>query len=742
MVVKRDFDKILVNLLRNSADIVNIALVDAEGMPISFVAKSKRYQIKPATLGSKAKILLFLAKSFATSNEIQLPIIQSFFFKNHSLIIINLKVVSFFILLDLKGWPPEGKLFYQNIVKVKELLIQLEETQDDALKSILEGEKKQKVKIADVSDNYIKSIAKNLNSLDQIQLSPISIDKNALKLVKNDVNSLSQYLTQNFSSQKITKAISTDENGTEMFKTQGAGFEFSAGIQSLMKNSFKELDTFDLGEPIWILNVFEKSELLIMNKYGSFSSGEIFNGILLENRVGNLKEVMNLLYKTASEINSVQNDLYLGSLLDNLEFLGLSASNLNIKAEKDLIKGNKEDAMSLLERAANKLQSSGSNSEAGSYYSRIGDILAKDGKLDKAESLYQEAASLHLKENNYEAAGEEFFKIGKAAVANGEISLVFENYDKALSHFKKAGNTEKIKTINSEILKVKGILAKQLKEFIDSSTGESIPFSYLQEKFNMEEDGLISVFKTLFEKNEIPGQINLIKKRYTKKRYGSDEAIVGETPISDLYKLPDIKVDILNQNMSRIDRELQGFEDQFEKINFPFAQYLDYEDKLHKYNFYEQKLKIYKSNLESNKCILCFKAFNKNDRVVDCGNTHFFHFNCAKVWLENQKICPICETNMLETLKTMYFEHIKAKDDLLTLQELVSNLKEKVNNLEDQLEKREEQIFLMKQYSKKDKSIFEKLLAERDNKAMLQKDIQKKEKLIEELRSILEMIKQ
>ena len=92
-------------------------------------------------------------------------------------------------------------------------------------------------------------------------------------------------------------------------------------------------------------------------------------------------------------------------------------------------------------------------------------------------------------------------------------------------------------------------------------------------------------------------------------------------------------------------------------------------------------------------------------------------------------------------MKISFLETIEKKDDLLSLQDIVTTLKAKVNNLETQLNQKEEQIYLMREFSEKDKSIFEKLMIERDSKHLMEKELKKKDRLIQELKSLLELIK-
>jgi tetratricopeptide (TPR) repeat protein len=743
MVDKRDFDKILVNLLRSNPEFVNIALIDAEGIPISFAIKSRKYQIKPATLGSKTKVLLYLSKAFANSISITDPIIQVFFFESVATIIVNLKVVNFFIIMDIKGWPIDGKILYENFIKVKELLSQIEDTKDDALRSLLESEKKAGPKISDISDTWLKIIAKNINTLNQIQINPISVSKGSILLNPNDYTSYSNYLRQNITTnKKIIEGLSTLEDGPEFFKVENTHPNFGSGTRTLIENSYKELETFNFKTPIWILNIFEKSELILLTKLGKFGTSNVYTGLLMENRLGNLTELVNLVYKLSSEMNAVKPDDYLRSLKQSLEVLGFSVNDLNIKIEKSMISSQFELAELFIERGANLLLSEEKYSEAGNFFSKLGDLAIKKNEPQGAEQFYLKAADYHLKERNYERAGDENLKLGNMANVTNNIPKALEYFNSALKYYKSCGKAEKAKKINTTLKELKDSIKFELKDYINSATGESLPFSLMEKKFQISEKMLVMIFRELFESNEISGQINLIKKRYTKKKFGTDESIVGESGVAGkLYILPEINRSAMVSEQRQIEAALTNTEDTFEKIGFPFEKYIKYHDNLSKSNFIEQKIKIYSAGVESNKCIICFRMFTKKDQITDCGNGHYYHLKCMQLWIENQKKCPACDENILNNLKTHFLETLEIKDDLMSLQDVINSLKAKISNLESQLNKREEQIYLMKEYSKKDKSVFEKLMVERDSKHAMERDLKKSNRIVQELRSLLEIIK-
>ena len=732
MVVKRDFDKVLVNLLRKNPNFVNIALIDAEGIPISFAVKSRKFQIKPATLGSKSKVLLYLSKSFSNSINITDPIIQVFFFEKVVLLIVNMKVVNFFIIMDLKGWPMDGKMLYETFLEVKTLLSQVDQSQDDTLKALFEGDKKEGIKISDVSDTFLKIIAKNINSLNQMQIEPIQAKKPS-------ISDYTGYFNQKFSNKMFIEGLILDDANAELFKKENTHSSFKDSINNLLKKGSKELETFNLGQPNLILNIFEKSEVLLLTKFGALVDGNVYCGLLLENRQGTLTELMKLIYQISLELKSNDN---LRALTQCLEIIGFSIDNLNKKSDVAIDMGLSEMAELLLERAANVLKAQDKFSEAGKFHSKLGDALKKLEENEKAEQQYLIATDLHLKERNYDGAGDECIKLGQLSYVSKDLPNSLEHFYKAEKYYKNAGNDSKFKKAEETIRKVNLALQKILKDYILGAAGESIPFSLLEKKFNISEDILVRTFKGLFERDEIPGQINLIKKRYTKKRMGSDEAIVGEDGVGGkVYELPQMNRAALIQKQRKLESGLGNIEDIFEKINFPFEQYIKYQNNLTELNFLEQKSKIYASNLESNKCVICTRAFTKKDKLCDCGNSHYYHFKCMKLWIENQKKCPACDVNLLDNLKVMFLDTIEAKDDAISLQDIVATMKLKVNNLESEIKKREEQIYLMKDYTEKDKNVFEKLMIERDNKHMLEKEIKKNSRIIQELRGLLEIIK-
>ncbi|MGV9199750.1 MAG: RING finger protein [Promethearchaeia archaeon] len=743
MVKKRDFDKILVDLIRNNPYFINLAIIDAEGIPLSFAIKSRKYKIKPAILGSKTKALYYIFRELSHNINISDPMIQVFFFEKVAVIIINLKVINLFILLDIKGWPPNGRIIYQKLQKIKKLLIEVEESKDEEFKSLFETEKKETYKISDIDDKFLRVVAKNLNSLGKIELKPYKVDKSQLMLTEENLESYKTHFKKKLTDQKINEGICfLKESEQEVFSINNPGKGLRHGIISSVSAAKSELDTFKLGDLVFVLDIFEKSEIVLVNRFGKLSGEELYCGILMENRGRNLSKVINKVYEIARDKQKIKKDTYLKSLIMTFEFICLPPKALSIKAKKYLIKGEVNAAEIALEKAAVAYEDDEEFIKAGDIYLQLSDLFKENNNPPKAEMFADKALKIYSKVRNFEKMGDTYQKIAQFNMDSNDISTVIDNYQLAVKNYEKGNLLDKSKKVKGKIQDLTSDIQEKMKDYITSSTGASIPFSLFEKKYNISEDILIECFRELFKRQEIQGQININKKRYTKKKYGSQEAIVGENRAAkDVYELPKLNKNQIMQTQRKLEREMSQFESTFEKINFPFDTYLPYEEDINKLNFIEQKLKIYEKKPSSESCIICFKQFKKGDKICDCGNAHYYHHECMKFWLTNQTKCPLCDVEIMDNLKVYYLETLDEKDNLTSLNQIVDRLKAKISNLEEELEKKEEQIYLMREYSKKDKSIFEKLIAERDSKHLLEKELKKSSKLIDELKSFLEVMK-
>ncbi len=139
MVEKRVFDTILANFLRSEPSIRLIALVDKEGMPISFAIKSRKYKIKPESLGATLKQSFYPAENYG-KNLNMVPLLQIYIMEQGCVICFKLGMITLGIVFDLSGWPLQVNLFNDLL---NGIIPQLENAyhQDSGLLSGIIGEK-------------------------------------------------------------------------------------------------------------------------------------------------------------------------------------------------------------------------------------------------------------------------------------------------------------------------------------------------------------------------------------------------------------------------------------------------------------------------------------------------------------------------------------------------------------------------------------------------------------------------
>ena len=56
--------------------------------------------------------------------------------------------------------------------------------------------------------------------------------------------------------------------------------------------------------------------------------------------------------------------------------------------------------------------------------------------------------------------------------------------------------------------------------------------------------------------------------------------------------------------------------------------------------------KFSKNKFTDDKCIICQYEFKYNEKLIVLPCKHCFHPECITQWLENQKTCPYCKTEV------------------------------------------------------------------------------------------------
>ncbi len=522
MVNKRDFDKILVNLLRNNSNIESVALIDTEGILVSFAVRSRQFQVNSKIIGSKTKLLNFLTKSLISDQKLSDPVVECFFFEENVIFILNFNVIVVVLTLNLKGWPLIPKNIYSAALKLKDLFSQIKSTKNLILEEIL-GEENQTQ--FEISDSILEQIYNYLEMIEKLHVKYYEISKEDIKI---DFNEFGSFIQDKFPSDIIKEGIIVQANGQELYSVVN---KLNKEESTLFKDLTEELEPFQLGNLLYVFTIFNNQQLVMLSKLGEINGVDTYCTFLLEANLNNIVNFCNNIYNVLIELNYFASQLYLKNFIQNLEFLGFSLDDLSKKIKLLMKKAEIELAELYMERGANLAYSQGDIRDAGKFKLMLAEMYSQLHNFKKAEQFYIETIELYLEKNKFEDVGALYYKLGALCQEFEKITKTFDYYNLSLEYYKKIENSIKINEIKECLKGLYKTLSKQLKYYLDSIIAEFISFSSLMEKFNLSEPLLIEVFKTLDEIEGISGQVNITKKRYTKKKIVSSEAIIGEIPI-------------------------------------------------------------------------------------------------------------------------------------------------------------------------------------------------------------------
>ena len=84
-------------------------------------------------------------------------------------------------------------------------------------------------------------------------------------------------------------------------------------------------------------------------------------------------------------------------------------------------------------------------------------------------------------------------------------------------------------------------------------------------------------------------------------------------------------------------------------------------DKLNKFEMSEKYMKKNGDSFESPFCCICLLNINCKQKclLLPCG--HLFHFQCAKLWLNKNSICPMCRLDLNDYFMNKNNEHLTKK---------------------------------------------------------------------------------
>lgn len=739
MVEKRVFDTMLANFLRNQSSVRITALVDKEGLPISFAIKSRRYKVKPKTLGALIKQAVYPLENYSANLDVKAPLCQVYLMEQGTLLILDLGVAVLCIIFDTYGWPLKKEVVLQLLRELKQKLSEAFEQEDGILSKITgvadsdaTGDLLTDRKFSEFSalwDTFLKGSTSEFVIMDPAPAPEIFMK------VAEKYNS--------FIADGKSNILSMNPN---------YGPEFVASTKETLDIEQSDFNALKSGKIICGISYYMDKTTIGNCRVGEYNGEDLFIFKKFDNWGNGFK-------RTISEFQAIANylvaDFASETSMNFIEIVTYLTEPAKILKEKinELVK-NKDfnTARKFMKRAAILFVRNGQYLAAGDIYKWLGFILYKDGENRKAIPYYELAASNHNRANDYEKSGGDYMDIANIMQNRNKVSSALDYYNKALDEFQKADNSEMIQNVEQNKNELLAPYFSQVKTFINQSTSQTLTLDYLSKKFKLNDTLLINILQKLIQDNEITGEVDVDKGRYTKVRISGSRSrgSTGAKPEVKGSAVIGIDISDIQPQMNRIEALLRQKEKVFEQRGIPFMDYIDYEKLLDKKQFLEHRRRIaeegdsfFDKSGRNQKCYICFKDFSSSDRLVQCGEGHKAHQKCMSVWVKSQDSCPVCESPLFPDILRLTTAKIRSSTgDQNQNMQMINELQTRISDLEDRLSRSKKKIQALQGIKGGDNDVMDKLIHERELKERLEKELKRKELTIRELKSMIKLFKQ
>ncbi|MHA1731711.1 MAG: RING finger domain-containing protein, partial [Promethearchaeota archaeon] len=509
------------------------------------------------------------------------------------------------------------------------------------------------------------------------------------------------------------------------------------------------------GRLIFTVTGFSDLSVLFAGNFGALNKEELVFIEFFESSEWGFNSVISPAIGLANTLKSISASESGGVFLETTHYLTLSVQELStIISEK--IKNNEYDlAEKYISRAKDLLLKSGDFNAAGDYQRWLGFIKFKESNFKLATRNYQEAIKLHTRANQFDKVGDDYKDLANISEKTGDLARALEFYNQASLNYGKVGKTAEQDKVLEKEMTLRGKFTEQIKELVDNATSEQIPLDFFVTKTKLKRPLLIEVLVDMIAEGVIPGQIDETKGRYLKKALSPEAQmdaiarmkaeLVSQAAMSEVAEK---SLSDLTAELDKTETEMEKWERTFEQMNLPLHRYLEYQEQLERKNFIEHQIKI----LEANKvlstpagvpttCMICLKPIQTTDPVTYCQQNHPAHTQCLAFWLERQKKCPVCESDLLPSVLQSFPQAGSLRDEVKSRDATISQLKAQIQDLQSQVQAMASSVGEMTSDTEKDQGLFQKLVAERQEKSGLLLQIGEKEKKIKELEALVEEFK-
>ncbi len=748
--IKKSFDAALAKFMRGDKNIVFTAIVDREGIAISYVAKSRKYTVTSQQVGSIIKAVSFPANDLVKIFNFGDAMAQVFVLQDAGLFQFNLGYAYLVILEKIIGFPINKSKILSVFEKVRPLLSQLKPEKSAMLKEL--DEKADVAESRGLTDTQVLRVADLLDNLDAgtMVAQPVSL------AAREAILALAEILP------KVKKTwfqvgIIHDLNGDIKAKLGTSVPAFGRTMGVMFKVASDQLPTLAKGSFLFTFAGYENGDAIFSFPVGK-AGGDIpliMSGYVKQNTA--LKEIISVPMIIARSLKDIAtSDLALRAQ-EFMNFVTSPVDALKTTIQELLKLNHLKEAKKHILRAVEILLRASDFASAGDFLRWAGFVYFKMDKPEKAKNYYLEAAKNHDLGQAFDKTGDDYRDLANLCLRADDLPNAYEYFTQASFYYTKAGVQAELEKVEEERGKILNKFSVDIKNILDKSSSEVVKLEYISSKISLREELILDILRDLIAEGQIPGIIEEGKGRYLKK---------AVAPVKPPVKLD--KVEILKQQMresaliqkatpgteiqnqiSNQEAELVKWERTFQQINLPFVRYLEYQETIDKKQFLEQKLKVlsisqpfFAQDGTALRCSICFQEIQGHQPICRCSQNHPAHLNCMSVWIQRQSQCPVCDVKLLPSvLKSVMPNEIKTQQEIEAREAIIADLRTQMKKIETDLSQKSQAIHDFAKPGSKEEDLFKKLMNERDERAKLEMILAQKEKTIQELKSMLKVFK-
>ncbi len=747
--IKKSFDSALAKFVRGDKNIVFTAIVDREGIAISYVAKSRKYTVTSQQVGSIIKAVSFPANDLVKIFNLGDMTAQVFVLQDASLFQFNLGYAYLVIMEKIVGFPINKSKVFSVLEKVRPLLSQLKPEKSAMLKEL--DEKTDVAEFRELSEMQVQRVADLLDHLDTGTMTTQPFPLTA----REPIPALTEIMPK-VKKSWLQVGITHDLNGDVKAQVGTSVPAFGRTMGVMFKVASDQLPILAKGTFLFTFAGYENGDSVFSFPVGK--AGDVplvMSGYVKQTNV--LKEIISIPMTIARSMKDIAaSDLALKAQ----EFMDFVTSPVNVLKPiiQEHLKLNRfKEAKKCMLRAVEILLRTSDFASAGDFLRWTGFVYFKMEKTEKAKNYYLDAAKNHDLGQAFDKTGDDYRDLANLSLRANDLANAYEYFTQASFYYSKSGVQAEFDKVEEERSKILKKFSAEIKEILDKSSSEVVKLDYISSKISLREERIADILRDLIAEGQIPGMIDEGKGRYLKKavapvkppvKMEKVELIKQQMRESALLQKPTPVTEIQNQ-ISTQEAELAKWERIFQQINLPFARYLEYQEILDKKQFLDQKLKVLSISQPfiaqdgtALRCSICLQEIQAHQPICRCSQNHPAHLNCMAVWVQRQSQCPVCDVKLLpQTLKAVMPNEIGTQQEIEAREAIITDLRNQMKKIEADLTQKSQAVREFAHAGSKEEELFKKLMNERDERAKLEMNLAQKEKTIQELKSMLKVFK-